>query len=302
MPFLKFQNFCLKLSDRCSCSWAECRGPPTAETDIEPPKLTSEIQAETKPAQIDPEAPSEAIQKHFYKRSSPSRTSCTMITGYSKIFRKWPRENSGFCTVVPPTGTRRMHKQKLGVADLPCETDPQKGQPDTAICSPSPGAVCERMLDVLRPRELGPRGHVVFHNFPDFSGTGHGKNPEVSRQAPLWLVVPHQLTHQPLQSNNYDTFPEFIRAERAFFVRFERRLACNLAIVVIRNGGAPALNEFGPDASHLNAVSHEFYEIQFNLSAIPNEVYLSLRSCHENGSVWAARVPTKMETYGIRWV
>ncbi|GBO99374.1 hypothetical protein EVAR_600_1 [Eumeta japonica] len=27
-----------------------------------------------------------------------------------------------------------------------------------------------------------PRG---FHNFPDFSGTGHGKNPEVSRQAPL---------------------------------------------------------------------------------------------------------------------
>ncbi|GBP98477.1 hypothetical protein EVAR_59903_1 [Eumeta japonica] len=119
-------------------------------------------------------------------RSSPSRTS-------------WPRGNwffqdfpgnghgkiRGFCTVVPPTGTRRMHKQKLGVADLPREIDPQKGQPDTAICSPSPGAVSERMLDVLRPRELGPRGHVVIHNFPDFSGTGHGKNPEVSRQAPF---------------------------------------------------------------------------------------------------------------------
>ncbi|GBP72809.1 hypothetical protein EVAR_40310_1 [Eumeta japonica] len=118
-------------------------------------------------------------------RSSPSRTS-------------WPRGNwffqdfpgnghgkiRGFCTVVPPTGTRRMHKQKLGVADLPREIDPQKGQPDTAICSPSPGAVSERMLDVLRPRELGPRGHVVFTIFPISQERATGKIPKSADRRP----------------------------------------------------------------------------------------------------------------------
>ncbi|GBP98465.1 hypothetical protein EVAR_59891_1 [Eumeta japonica] len=110
-------------------------------------------------------------------------------------------ENSGFCTVVPPTGTRRMHN-KNWVSQISPETDPKsksgltskwfsviflepsrRGQPDTAICALS-GRSFRAYAGCSATSGTGtswPRG---FHNFPDFSGTGHGKNPEVSRQAP----------------------------------------------------------------------------------------------------------------------
>ncbi|GBP97960.1 hypothetical protein EVAR_82194_1 [Eumeta japonica] len=72
---------------------------------------------------------------------------------------------------------------KTGCRRSPLRQTP-KGQPDTAICSPSRAqfaSVCWMFCD------LGNWDLVAtwFHNFPDFSGTGHGKNPEVSRQAPL---------------------------------------------------------------------------------------------------------------------
>ncbi|GBP88967.1 hypothetical protein EVAR_87739_1 [Eumeta japonica] len=60
-----------------------------------------------------------------------------------------------------------------------------RGQPDTAISSFSRDADFRNIQEVVRPRELGPHGHVVLIFFPDFSRTGHEKNPEVSRQTPL---------------------------------------------------------------------------------------------------------------------
>ncbi|GBP97438.1 hypothetical protein EVAR_61145_1 [Eumeta japonica] len=93
-------------------------------------------------------------------------------------------ENSGFCTVVPPTGTRRMHKQKLGVADLPRDRPPKRSARHGYLFALS-GRSFRAYAGCSATSGTGtswPRG---FHNFPDFSGTGHGKNPEVSRQAPF---------------------------------------------------------------------------------------------------------------------
>ncbi|GBO99841.1 hypothetical protein EVAR_90706_1 [Eumeta japonica] len=103
----------------------------------------------------------------------PSRTSWPRDNWLFQDFPEMATENSGILHGRTSDRHASNAQTKLGVADLPARQTPK---PDTAICSPSPGAVCERMLDVLRPRELGPRGHVVFTIFPISQERATGKS------------------------------------------------------------------------------------------------------------------------------
>ncbi|GBP97303.1 hypothetical protein EVAR_90481_1 [Eumeta japonica] len=92
-----------------------------------------------------------------------------MATGKLGFARSYLRQARVECT------------NKNWVSQISLRDRPQN---PTRLSVRPPGAVSERMLDVLRPRELGPRGHVVSQ-FSRFLRNGPRENPEVSRQAPF---------------------------------------------------------------------------------------------------------------------
>ncbi|GBP21031.1 hypothetical protein EVAR_11062_1 [Eumeta japonica] len=106
-----------------------------------------------------------------------------MVTGFQDFPGNGHGKIRGFCTVVPPTGTRRMHKQNWVSQISPARQTPKRSARHGYLFALS-GAVSERMLDVLRPRELGPRGHVVFTIFPISQERATGKIPKSADRRP----------------------------------------------------------------------------------------------------------------------
>ncbi|GBP23616.1 hypothetical protein EVAR_80233_1 [Eumeta japonica] len=149
----------------------------------------------------------------------------TWLLVFPKFFRNGHGKIREIRTVVPPAGARRTHQQKLGVANLPREADPQN--PTQQSLRPH-GAQILRLSRIFC--DLG-NWDLVATWFGYFSRFLRNGPREKSQSRQEGLVVPHPLAHSPLQSNTYGNFSDFNCAERAFFVRFERRLACNSSLM-----------------------------------------------------------------------
>ncbi|GBO98341.1 hypothetical protein EVAR_84201_1 [Eumeta japonica] len=93
-----------------------------------------------------------------------------VVTGFSKIFPEMATGKFSFARSYLRQARVECTKQNW-VSQISPEIDPQN--PTRLSVRPS-GAVSERMLDVLRPRELGPRGRG-FLIFPISQERATGK-------------------------------------------------------------------------------------------------------------------------------